>query len=278
MNNDWTDIEVELIVADYFSMLYDELNGIPINKTEHRKKLGTLIKRSEASIEFKHRNITAELINLGMPFIKGYKPLYNSQKAKIVGRIQEVVSTNPIITTAFDKFSKAPNSNPIMPRFESWLVEKPKLNDALVKEPKAFYRRAVKINYLEREQKNRELGMRGEELVLEFERWSLINAGKHNLAETVEWVSIDQGDGLGFDILSRNLNGSDKYIEVKTTKLSRETPFFFTSNELQFSIEKANNFHLYRVFDINNDPRMFDLSGPYDKFCNVEATQYRGWF
>jgi hypothetical protein len=67
----------------------------------------------------------------------------------------------------------------------------------------------------------------------------LINQGKEKLAEQVRWISKEEGDGAGFDILSRNLNGTDKYVEVKTTKLAKETPIFFTKNELDFSIENS---------------------------------------
>ena len=61
----WSDIEVELIVAEYFSMLSKELSGKNYKKSEHRKKLLPLLNnRSEGSIEFKHQNISAVLINL----------------------------------------------------------------------------------------------------------------------------------------------------------------------------------------------------------------------
>ena len=79
-NNDWTQKEVELIVADYFEMLQSELEDKDYNKTAHRTALLQVIKRSEASIEFKHRNISAVLINMGLPYIRGYKPLFNYQK------------------------------------------------------------------------------------------------------------------------------------------------------------------------------------------------------
>ena len=37
--NDWSNLEVELIVADYFSMLSKELSGLTYNKAEHRRRL-----------------------------------------------------------------------------------------------------------------------------------------------------------------------------------------------------------------------------------------------
>ncbi len=36
---DWTDEQNDAIVADYFSMLRDELQGRTYNKTEHRRNL-----------------------------------------------------------------------------------------------------------------------------------------------------------------------------------------------------------------------------------------------
>ena len=35
----WSDIEIDLIVADYFAMLSDELAGHPFNKAEHNRAL-----------------------------------------------------------------------------------------------------------------------------------------------------------------------------------------------------------------------------------------------
>jgi hypothetical protein len=45
----WTDDENDLIVADYFSMLADDLAGRPYNKAEHNRRLQTRISRSRTS-------------------------------------------------------------------------------------------------------------------------------------------------------------------------------------------------------------------------------------
>jgi hypothetical protein len=102
--------------------------------------------------------------------------------------------------------------------------------------------------------------------------------GKEKLADKIEWVSKDIGDGAGFDILSRNPNGTDKYIEVKSTKLSKETPFFFTRNELMFSIDHSRQFHLYRVFNIEDDPKMFIKNGDLQSICNSIPISFKGYF
>lgn len=278
MNKDWSNVEVELIVADYFSMLIDEIKGVLINKAEHRRVLIPLLNnRSKGSVEFKHQNISAVLRKFGLPYIRGYKPLLNYQSILEDG-VRDYLGLNQSIERIFEDFAETVLSPSIVQsvNFENWVIPAPE--PSIVSEPIPTYRKPIKVNYIEREQRNRNLGEQGEELVMKYEKWQLIKAGKESLAEKIEWVSKEQGDGLGFDILSRNLNGTDKYIEVKTTKLSKDAPIFFTKNELEFSISNSDNFHLYRVFDFIGDPGMFSVRGRYDQFCRVEPIQYKGSF
>ena len=63
-------------------MLTLELNGQQYSKAEHARALvQRLDGRSRASLEFKHCNISAVLLALGYPYIDGYKPRGNYQKA-----------------------------------------------------------------------------------------------------------------------------------------------------------------------------------------------------
>ena len=76
----WSKEEVILIVNDYFDMFRLELDSIPYNKTSHRKKLIPLLTNRDKAIEFKHQNISGILANMGLPYIKGYKPLFSYQQ------------------------------------------------------------------------------------------------------------------------------------------------------------------------------------------------------
>jgi Domain of unknown function (DUF3883) len=98
---------------------------------------------------------------------------------------------------------------------------------------------AVRRNYLELEARNRSLGRAGEELVLEFEHQRLWRTGKRELADRIEHVAQTQGDGPGFDIHSFELDGRDRLIEVKPTRLGALTPFFASRNEVEVSDERA---------------------------------------
>lgn len=280
----WSNIEVEIIVADYFKMLESELSGKSYSKTEHRRNLKPLLQgRSDGSIEFKHQNISAVLINLGQPYIKGYLPRYNIQ-AMLADKVVNYLETHRSLEKQFQLFADKTivNTLPAVD-FTKWAVDPPARTESkketnMVNEPDLIYlRRPIKTNYLEREQQNTRLGELGEQLVLEYERWQLQKNGKDSLAKQVEWIS-EKDDGAGFDILSRNLDGSHKFIEVKTTKLGKETPFYFSKGELLFSQRTADDYHLYRVFNFDSEAKIFMKRGRLDMVCHSEAIGFRGWF
>ena len=70
MASPWSENECQLIVADYFDMLRAELSGSDFNKTEHRRLLASQLSgRSSGSIEYKHQNISAIMIDLVNTYI-----------------------------------------------------------------------------------------------------------------------------------------------------------------------------------------------------------------
>ncbi|CAN7570177.1 hypothetical protein [Mesorhizobium caraganae] len=72
---EWDAGELDVIIADYFAMLGDELAQRLYVKAHYRAALMQRIGRSAGSIERKHQNISAVLMELGLPWIWGYKPL-----------------------------------------------------------------------------------------------------------------------------------------------------------------------------------------------------------
>lgn len=86
--DDWRQSEVELVVSDYLAMLMLELAGQPFNKTAHRRQLQQRLPgRSSGSIEFKHANISAVMLELGYPYIRGYQPRSNFQRSVLVDAV-----------------------------------------------------------------------------------------------------------------------------------------------------------------------------------------------
>lgn len=275
---DWSREEVEAIVADYLHMLTLELAGQAFSKTQHRRRLQTLLNdRAEASIEFKHGNISAVLRDLGFPSIRGYKPRSNYQAllAEIVAdQIKDKGSLDRAALAAVEQPAIAPS----ILNFEKVKANAPK-REIRVAEPNVAYRfRAMKRDYLEREAVNRSLGLAGEEFVVLFEHWRLAALGKQRLADQVQHVSQTQGDGLGYDVLSFDVDGRERLIEVKTTTFGKDTPFFVSRGELALSREAKDQFHLYRLFEFRKEPRLFDLPGQLDQHCVLDPVSYRASF
>ena len=71
-------------------MLKLEISGASYVKAQRDAELQELTGRSKGSIEFKHQNISAILLELGLPWIRGYKPMTNYQN-KLVERIEKFI-------------------------------------------------------------------------------------------------------------------------------------------------------------------------------------------
>jgi hypothetical protein len=275
MADDWSRDEVAATVADYFAMLGAELSGVPYNKTAHRRALLPLLaNRSEQSIEYKHANISAVLNDLRFPSILGYKPRFNYQ-----GLSYEIVSERLASNTQLHALAVADVDRPIVvPEVEDILkvltAPPESRSDAYTARERGALRIGHSANYLERESQNRSLGAAGEQFVLNFERARLIDCGRETLAAKIEHISRTQGDGAGFDILSFEASGAERMIEVKTTKYSRETPFFVSRNEVAVSETRASHYHLYRLFGFREAPRLFTLHGALSFTCRLSASTY----
>lgn len=103
-------------------------------------------------------------------------------------------------------------------------------------------------------EKNKELGILGEEAVFKEEKRKLIEFDKKELAELVSITSNTIGNSAPFDIESRFLDGSIKHIEVKTTSGKNTANFFISAAELEFAKSHLETYFLYRLynFDIKN--------------------------
>ncbi|MCC8982264.1 DUF3883 domain-containing protein [Bradyrhizobium acaciae] len=266
----WTDEELDLIVADYFLMLQGEAIGKSYSKAEHSRLLRRHIDRSEGSIEFKHQNISAVLLKLGLPRIAGYMPAANYQKA-IIPAIDRYLSSHPMALypeKTVEGFAE---------RQGLFVGTPPPL---LAANPsRADIQRLIrKFNPVERDFRNRKLGRDGEELVFQYEHQRLTELDRPDLAKKVRWISEELGDGAGYDILSFDERGKERFLEVKTTVGADVTPFYITRNELSLAEERPDAFRLCRVFDFSASPRMFELIPPLRSFVHLSPLSYEASF
>lgn len=139
------------------------------------------------------------------------------------------------------------------------------------------FRARKDIDYSAIDRKNKRIGLKGEKLVLLYEKKFLSDNNRQDLASKVSHVSVDIGDGLGYDILSYDKNGNQKYIEVKTTLGNSSTEFFVTKSELKRSRFEENYF-LYRVYNYDhasNAGNFFIKRGALDENFMLEPDIYK---
>jgi hypothetical protein len=277
---DWSEEEVRLIVADYFSMLEAESENAPYKKSDHRKALiPQLTGRSDGSVEFKHQNISAVLVQMGLPYIDGYKPKGNYQ-GLLATEVEKFLDRHPGF---LDKLAAAPTLNPAdiqqIPSLDlsQIIVDPPEKIIAPKRVDKPWLsRRGQKVDFAERDATNRKLANLGEEFVYNLERDRLNAAGRDDLALKVQWVSQVIGDGLGFDILSFDVaDESERLLEVKSTGLGKFFPFYVTANEVRCSDDIPDQYQLFRVFNMGRQPQIYILHGSLSSLCQLEPVLFR---
>jgi hypothetical protein len=260
---DWTQAEVKATVDDYLDMLVAEALGPPYSKADHRRALiGQLNPgRTESAIEFKHQNISAAMIDLGLPYIRGYLPRGNYQSA-LSNEIQRRLETEPALLSRIRPEGNCPRLDTGLP-----LTETPP--------PSSKSRHGRHIDYGVLQEESRRVGALGEKRVVEYEEQRLRDAGRSDLAEAVRWVAKEDGDGLGYDVLSFEASGEARHIEVKTTAYGAETPFYISSAELDFAHRHAETYTLYRVSQVDDSPQFFMLRGDIAAELDMVPVTYR---
>jgi hypothetical protein len=278
LSGNWSRVEVEAVVADYVAMLKEQLLGRVYNKTEHRRLLASMLdSRSDGSIERKHQNISAILIGIGHPWITGYKPLGNYQ-VLLAEVVYDRVASDSELAALAGQSVRAPAQ---IPSFDAILdrIEDPP-EPTGVKYPPLRERLSVpgqsrkRTNYFELEERNTSLGRAGEEFIMRFEQARLREAGRESLADRIEHIALTEGDGAGFDIRSFERDGTDKFIEVKTTSYGKQTPFFVSRNEVAVSDYRGSRYHLCRLFKFRDDPRFYSLNGSIKERCILDPIQF----
>lgn len=273
--NDWTAHEVSATVDAYLGMLRHEIATEPYRKTEIRRALLPKLKqRSEQSVEFKFCNISAVLSELGLFYVPGYKP-----RPKYQGLLRETVEhrlrDEPALRNRLERVAEdlPPNlDNQETPALSELLVEPPPSRSMQRRQPGPLSSSGPTSDLADRDARNRTLGKAGEDFIVSVERKELVRLGRPDLAQKVTSVAEEN---RGYDVLSYESNGNEKWVEVKTTNFAIDTAFYLTENELKTSSSHAERYHLYRIFEFRNKRKLFVLQGDLRKQLMLEPVQYR---
>ena len=304
VGTDWSADELDAIVADYFIMLSAQANGQSFVKAQRARDLDAQIGRGHKSIEFKHMNISAVLTELGLPIIRGYRPMTNYQRA-IFPALERYLDAHP---AAWDigmpsAVPSRPGMNETAPAFSSpWNGEGDRAaveglfpphvpsTDALIPitappprtarkpRPPELARVIRKFDPADRDHRNRVLGQWGEYHVFHHERAFLIAHDRPDLARKIEWTSQEHGDGAGYDIRSFDPTGAERLIEVKATRGGPATDFYLTRTEREVSEDRPDAWCLYRLHDLAATPGLFQLKPPLESAVTLTAETWRAGF
>ena len=220
----WTDREIDLIVADYFAMLNSELHAQVYVKADNNRNMQQQTGRQRGAIEYKHQNISAVLSQLGFPWISGYKPAWNFQASLITGIERYLENSREdsllkLLAISDAKEDLIEISGAGFIKDEEVVIPIKQMPDASTKSEAnmpELERLVRKFDPSARDAHNRRLGKQGEEKVFYSEQARLWEIGCKDLARRVRWVSEEDGDGAGYDILSFNarrgkISGGEDY-------------------------------------------------------------------
>lgn len=275
----WSDTENRATIEAYFVLYLADLRGEPINKAATYRELAARFGRAAKAFEFKMLNISAVLVRLGWPYLRGLMP-----KANYQGSLEIAVAEHIVGRSAAD-FSPLAHPEPVEPPagvVDLVLHPVPKLLGGGLLESGHRVVRAAKRDYAAIEAANSSLGLAGELVVAESEARILHLSGHPKLANRVEHVAQTQGDGLGYDVLSFDPDGRERHIEVKTSKHGVLTPFFVTDNEVRVSEREPETYWLYRLYDFEAGPRRggrpspaYRLQGDLRQNLDLKPVSYR---
>lgn len=103
-------------------------------------------------------------------------------------------------------------------------------------------------------------GALGEYIALEHERRRLANAGRIDLVSMIRWTS-KENVCAGFDIMSFEIDGSQRFIEVKATS-GHGNKFAITRNEWRVARLKRDRYWIYLVTNVNAEPAVVEFQDP----------------
>ncbi len=279
---DWTPAENRLIVAEYFEFLRRFVAGqdVRLKKPAYDRLVGELGTREAGAIENKFQNMSAVLELMGWRTVPGWPPRPNFQ-VPLAEAVRAHVHEHPDLLLLLEGQSSPRPSLDEIRRLASPDREVGegtfKVRDRDSSRLSSTQQKIVsRLHDLDSDSRRREIGQLGEAFVLELEQRKLERANRSDLARQVEWSARDIGDGLGYDVRSFTPEGTEIFIEVKSTSRPMVNwPFFISANEVEVSRRLGPAFRLGRVFDLFSDPRVRTIAGPVPADALTPVT-YRG--
>ncbi|QYN58286.1 DUF3883 domain-containing protein [Lactobacillus panisapium] len=196
---------------------------------------------------------------------------------KIMQRIGNIVShqkekkQNYLDTYQIDK-TKEPAQWTLLTGLKSTNTLKPISNNDIKTKKKLKNKfDSRKIDWEKANDKKSKLGSEGEDFIIKYEKKRVSNFAPND-TDRIFHLSEEVGDGAGYDIISLEDDGRNRYIEVKTTKGGLKVPFYMSQNEKDyFDLHKHDdNLYVYRVYDFDTNNK----SGKVKKIPAIKVADF----
>ena len=152
-------------------------------------------------------------------------------------------------------------------------------NESETKRNKNTVRQKGDVDYVEQQTISQKIGDAGEKIVLQNEIVKLTKLGLPEVLISKVRRVLLESDEYGFDILSFDDNGNERYLEVKTTKVDKpDFSFILTQNEFEHAKELGDQYCIVIVYGILNNPRIWYMGNPFIEEpykVRIKPTQYR---
>jgi hypothetical protein len=220
---------------------------------------------------------------LSLYFPEGFLNVCSSEHLQLFGA-ETGLPENLFLSEYQHRLVQAKRANPLTrawsnPKFMRFLYQTyiPKHHQVLhpVRKPRAISH--PKVNFEDMEAQRKIIGKKAEEFAFAWEKQRLIGAGCERLIDAID----DRRDrpGFGYDFLSHNAAGQQRFIEVKAVAKVREGHrFFLSDNEyvISRSQEHKDGYVFYLVmFEAGEPSRVFPIPATeLYRDAKIEASSY----
>ena len=181
--------------------------------------------------------------------------LYNE-----LGRPPKKGQTPDELKDYIDFEEEYPNPEKVKPEFITLEINTERIRPS----PKKGQGKSGMVDFEKENKRHKRLGEQGELVVFRIEKEFLTKNKRTDLAKRVKLISKEDVSA-GYDVLSYELDGNKKSIEVKSTSMSPSSiaNFLITINEYE-KAKEIKNYYLYIVYNAKSEnPKIWKIKNPF---------------
>ncbi|MCG8436311.1 MAG: DUF3883 domain-containing protein [Gammaproteobacteria bacterium] len=248
------------LVTSYFEILQKDITDQVSKKMqiakENEEKLQSITDEERKQY---YQQISALLMEIGMPFLDEYRPINGSSSALELA-LKHFLEKNLKAISAMRKVSMH-NDKAVPDELEDskmhWVAPPKPLDYRINGMPKALAALHADFDFRAHEYQDTSLYKDAVKFAFAYEKRRLQEVGMKNAASEIERVDDALRELTGYDIASYNDDGSERHILVKPTYYGLYFPFYLTTAELEFAKQSKGDLFIYRIVNFATTRKLF---------------------